>query len=243
MFLILNYARKKSKSNIITTFIVFNLLFVSIIVVSVILLQSHFYKFFLWRFFEILFGGFVSIVLCGYTKLIFKETKGLVKFNKYIVGFYKNRFILIASFALYFYFVATGGVLTNLKLNYYLFTIISSVLIVNAAFNYSTWYSTLLSNKTAQYLGKISYGLYLYHWPIYYISANNLNITQSTRLSDSLILDICRIAATLLLSVLSYEFIEKPILKYKDNLNKKDTATTATRLYQEIKVVEKQGTE
>lgn len=240
MLFVLNFANRKAKSNAITTFILFNVLFVATVYISTILLHAHFYKFFLWRFFEILFGGFVSVILCGHANMLFKETKGLSAFTTYITAFYKSRLILIASIVLYFYFIATGGVLQSVNLNYYIFTVVSTVLIVNAAFDYSKWYSNILSNKVANYLGKISYGLYLYHWPIYFISAHHLGLERPTGFAGSVTLDICRIAATLVLSILSFEYIEKPILKFKDRLHEKKPDQAPEKTYLKLDIIEKQ---
>lgn len=69
--------------------------------------------------------------------------------------------------------------------------------------------------KPMQYLGKISYGLYVYHFPIYWFAANvrDLGLPESaTRALTALI----TFAGTLLLASASYHLMEKPILNLKD---------------------------
>jgi peptidoglycan/LPS O-acetylase OafA/YrhL len=55
------------------------------------------------------------------------------------------------------------------------------------------------------YLGQISYGIYLWHWPLFLLLTH-----QRTGLGTSALLAV-RLALTLLLSVLSYHLVELPI--------------------------------
>ncbi|HXF85419.1 MAG TPA: acyltransferase [Anaerolineales bacterium] len=66
-----------------------------------------------------------------------------------------------------------------------------------------------------QYLGKISYGLYVYHFPIIWFAGRLFGVNP---LDLSLPPHSATIAfaATLLIASLSYHFIEKPILNLKD---------------------------
>jgi len=72
----------------------------------------------------------------------------------------------------------------------------------------------LLSLRPARWLGRISYGVYLWHWPVivYVSTAKVLWYTPpaSVRLSRFLV-DLLRIALTLGLASLSYRFVEQPI--------------------------------
>ena len=58
--------------------------------------------------------------------------------------------------------------------------------------------SLLLDNPVSQFLGKISYSLYIYHWPIMVIMAMMLILNPWAAL-----------AATLIMAVLSYYFVER----------------------------------
>ncbi len=74
----------------------------------------------------------------------------------------------------------------------------------------------LFSNQIATYLGKVSYGLYLYHYPIFYwwgMSRSQRGTEYVTAFEFAPVL-----ATTLLVTALSYEFLEKPLLRYKTKL-------------------------
>ncbi len=79
----------------------------------------------------------------------------------------------------------------------------------------------LLSLPPIKYIGRISYGLYLYHWPIF-IFLNEAN----TKLSGWELLSI-RVISTLAISVVSFHLIETPIRK---GFNGKISAKIQARL-------------
>ena len=221
---LLRYMRRKEKFNFISTFYVFNFLFIALIIISGFVLKGHFYKFFLWRFFEIFFGVYISLIFSVEYNSIYPGTFLSRKTREIVVIFYKNKFVLAASVTIFFYLISEYRFPYLGNLNFYVFTIISSILIVNAAFNYSKFYNYILSNKILRYLGKISYGMYLYHYPVFYLYGFfKLNI--ATTLREALILECVRIPAVILLSILSYEFIEKPILELKRNFSLRNIAT------------------
>jgi peptidoglycan/LPS O-acetylase OafA/YrhL len=64
----------------------------------------------------------------------------------------------------------------------------------------------VLASRPLRALGLISYGVYLYHWPIFlWISPGNLGGTSTT------VLFVPRVVVTLVLAVVSYRFLELPI--------------------------------
>jgi peptidoglycan/LPS O-acetylase OafA/YrhL len=63
----------------------------------------------------------------------------------------------------------------------------------------------LLSSKTAVWVGKVSYSLYLWHWPIFVLLGS----------SNSLKRGAAGLIATILASFLSYRFIELPVRRCK----------------------------
>lgn len=69
-----------------------------------------------------------------------------------------------------------------------------------------------LSNKALVYLGKRSYGLYIYHLLAIFVAGKISNYLHSNSLYLSFILSLI---VTIVLSILSYKFIETPFLKLK----------------------------
>lgn len=79
-----------------------------------------------------------------------------------------------------------------------------------------------IKNKTLNYLGSISYGLYVYHILIihlYYNYCLNNNIKIDSILSISLTF-VITLGASILLSILSYRYFEKPFLNMRDSITK-----------------------
>jgi peptidoglycan/LPS O-acetylase OafA/YrhL len=78
----------------------------------------------------------------------------------------------------------------------------------------------LLNNRILKFFGKISYGLYVWHWPLYLllfepllvwmIREFHLSVKWAATGSASLAL-----LAALILSLLSYRFFEQPFLQLK----------------------------
>src|SRR5690606_9832270 len=70
--------------------------------------------------------------------------------------------------------------------------------------------ASALSIKPAQFIGKISYSLYLWHWPLI-VYFRHLNMEQMPDLT----LAIALLAGCILLSAISWRFIEKPFRRLK----------------------------
>jgi len=70
-------------------------------------------------------------------------------------------------------------------------------------------------NKHVQYIGTISYGIYLFHMPVPYVYRNVAKkLFPSVHLGPWVFLMVC-FAITIALAALSYKFIETPFLKLK----------------------------
>ena len=67
--------------------------------------------------------------------------------------------------------------------------------------------TTALSWEPAVYVGKISYGLFLYHVPIFYLGERFKPVAPFHLYAAGLI------ALTFVAAALSYEFVEKPVLQ------------------------------
>jgi len=67
-----------------------------------------------------------------------------------------------------------------------------------------------------KYLGKISYGLYVYHFIVIYFAGRMNDFVPLTYEQNQVISAIPAFAITVLISALSFKYIERPILNLKD---------------------------
>lgn len=85
-----------------------------------------------------------------------------------------------------------------------LLPVLSTALLIVATPVEGTFHYRLLANRGSAFIGKISYSLYLYHWPI--IVYFGLYINRDFRLPDYLFV----LTATLVMATLSWLFVEQP---------------------------------
>jgi peptidoglycan/LPS O-acetylase OafA/YrhL len=78
--------------------------------------------------------------------------------------------------------------------------------LIVAASHPGSWFGRLLGRQPLRWMGERSYGLYLWHWPIYVVTRPGLDI----QLTDGANL-LLRLALTCAVAELSYRFIEHPI--------------------------------
>ena len=79
-----------------------------------------------------------------------------------------------------------------------------------------------LENKIAIFFGKISYGLYVYHWAIILVLIKIIKTNKTTfhlETINNIILYSSSLLLTILISYLSYIFIEKPIMNQIKKFN------------------------
>jgi peptidoglycan/LPS O-acetylase OafA/YrhL len=82
----------------------------------------------------------------------------------------------------------------------------SAALIVGAAAPTSV--STVLGIPVLGWIGRRSYGIYLWHWPVIMVTRPQLDVTL-----DGWALGATRIAVTVALAAASYRFVERPIIE------------------------------
>lgn len=92
--------------------------------------------------------------------------------------------------------------------------LISCSLLLGGFVLQTTRFAPVLANPVLAYIGKISYGLYLYHFPIY----RALEIEPSPHARTDIASFAAGIALTFVVASLSFYLIERPILKYKDKI-------------------------
>ncbi|AHF17058.1 acyltransferase family protein [Niabella soli] len=211
------YTKFSSKKNLLDTFPTFNILFLVLLIASSIILKDRYYKFFGWRFFEIFFGCYTALFFNMAYNRIYTGSPKTQKITRFINKIYTNRYSLVITLILFGYFLFFNTKYF-LNLNFYLITIMASILIVNAVNVENRGLNKILNNKTLVYLGKRSYGIYLYHYPLLasieygYVKFpfTIKNVYEKAFIDDS----ICFLL-TLLIAILSYQYIEKYFLKLK----------------------------
>ena len=96
----------------------------------------------------------------------------------------------------------------------------SGVIVYYAVEKRNAWSKTLFENSVLTYIGKISYGLYVYHWPVLVLlkiyALDTLLSYGYTHYASNVILSLAGLAIAVMLSIASYHLFEKKILALKD---------------------------
>jgi peptidoglycan/LPS O-acetylase OafA/YrhL len=83
--------------------------------------------------------------------------------------------------------------------------VLAAVVVADARLTEPGAFARLLAAQPLHFLGTISYGIYLWHWPIF------VYVTGARTGLSTLPLDVVRVAATLLVATASYYLVERPI--------------------------------
>jgi len=162
----------------------------------------------------------------------FKRFIGSLKFEAMAIGglaagwvFYQHKKILTIIFSKPAQWFALAGIplvilLTPVKFYlalYVLFSIPSMLIIVNVAANPQCFFR--LQGKVLDYLGKISYGIYMYHLVCIALVFNALDyfihFPKYLEAWQSVLLYALSIPFTIVVASLSYHFIEYPFIRKK----------------------------
>lgn len=166
-------------------------------------------SFYFLKKFNMLFFYFSFSGLCS---ILFNK-----KYFQFIIT--KFRYIVLIIFALYF----TTYLLKN-NMNSIYYNLLSVVLFGLTVSVLATKPIRILQNKTMDYLGKISYGIYMFHSILIqlvgflylkFISKFNLNDTM-----DIIIINLLIIVLTIITSHFSYKYYESYFLKLKRKTKK-----------------------
>lgn len=90
----------------------------------------------------------------------------------------------------------------------------------NQIFNY------LFKNKFITYIGKISYGVYVYHYIIFYIYKINIREFASSQYVE--IIYLLLLAMIFAVSAISFQFFERPLLRLKNRYYSSNSQTRQT---------------
>ncbi len=88
-------------------------------------------------------------------------------------------------------------------------TAIFAALLIAVLVRQQGGWTTLFSNAPMRWLGARSYGIYLWHWPVYCITRPDVDVVL-----DGPALLLLRIAVTLVLAALSFRWLETPVRLY-----------------------------
>jgi len=98
-------------------------------------------------------------------------------------------------------------------IGYTTFAVLFGIL-VNEAVSNNKVVTFFFNNSFMKFFGRISYGLYIFHWPIYLILRNlTFNLPNHT----NIFISITATAVAVIVSWLSYEFFESKVLRLKRN--------------------------
>ena len=100
----------------------------------------------------------------------------------------------------------------------------TTALLIAAVAVPGTWFGRVMDCAPLRWLGVRSYAIYLWHWPVLVFTRPRLDVTL-----DGWQLHLVRIGATLVLSDLSYRFIEHPIRTRQFKANFRNWAANARK--------------
>ncbi|ATL41824.1 hypothetical protein CQS02_00160 [Elizabethkingia miricola] len=130
-----------------------------------------------------------------------------IKFFTFLV----NDYLFILTFFISIFLISIGK---NFGLfNYEIYSILFSIIILNLACNNGI--SNILEYKPIEYLGSISYGLYMYH---VIIIVPVIYFTKKYNIYNSFIIYVLVFGFTICISHLSYKYYEAPFLRLKNKL-------------------------
>ena len=151
------------------------------------------------RAFELLIGSLLALI-CPMKKALSKEN--LISKKKNIIGIIS--FILLALSVIflneYQTFIYIGGMLV---------ICINTAIVINCISHKNNYLKRLFCLKQLKWIGKRSYGIYLWHYPIIVLSTPAYEVGHIPYWFMAM-----QLIVTFIIAGFSYRFIEKPIRKY-----------------------------
>jgi len=133
--------------------------------------------------------------------------------NARILKILKNNYLFLTTIIVTCISIGIGknfGLVT-----YEVYAVLFSVIILNLACNPD--FSRVLEIKPLDYLGSISYGLYMYH---VLTIVPLIRFVQHYNVHSPFILYILVFGSSILIAHLSYQYLEKPFLRLKEKSNR-----------------------
>ena len=136
-----------------------------------------------------------------------------------ILSFLFKREVQIIAYGILFLMLGTGFHVPGLNMEFY--GIFFCFFILNVSRNKKTIF--YLEQNLIHYLGKISYGIYIYHPAIIVLCINSIHYLFGNNLPNlnfNLLLYPSASLLTILICELSFRFVETPLLRLKDKFNR-----------------------
>ncbi len=127
-----------------------------------------------------------------------------------LLKFFYHPIIQMIAYSVMVYLFISGMAVGNMKSE--IFALLFGILILNVATN-TRMNVAILNTRLFQYLGKISYGVYMYHSLCIIIS---IKLMIKYGFYNNILLYVMATLFTILLSALSYQYLEKYFLLLKD---------------------------
>nr|MBA2327284.1 acyltransferase [Actinomycetota bacterium] len=89
---------------------------------------------------------------------------------------------------------------------YLLFALLAALVVAIAVHPAATVFGTLLGARPLRWIGMRSYGIYLWHWPVYLVTRPGLDIPLTGP-----VLTVVRVTITVTIAALSFHFVEVPV--------------------------------
>ena len=153
-----------------------------------------------------------SLIAIWHFDPVAQAKKNILRLASVVLGLQLVLFILAkTSFPGFPHFTFTG---------YTCIAVVFGMLVYFAIKKSNSFTRLFLENPALRYAGKISFGLYVYHWPILALFKiyilNRLVGNGYSYNSAYITVSVAALAVTLIVSVLSYHLFEKKILALKD---------------------------
>jgi peptidoglycan/LPS O-acetylase OafA/YrhL len=136
----------------------------------------------------------------------------VIYFNNYkkAIHFLQNKLLQIIVWLATILLILSGKSLGYF--HHQIYSILFGIIIFNLATNSNTVINFNL--KYLDYLGKISYGLYMYHSVLIVVS---IKLLQAFNISNNFLIYVLSFLLTIIVAALSYEYFEKRFIKMKKN--------------------------
>lgn len=144
---------------------------------------------------------------------------GIAAAQKQIPEIFKSSWISVTVWLMVLMYFTTNWFSFRVPVYNHLFTAVVFSLFVYGLSIQKPW--QLLNNRVCNYLGKISYGIYMYHVPvIYVVSFGLLHLKKNGYVSNGTMLFVAGLLTIIMLTIgvahFSYNYIERYFLKQKE---------------------------